>query len=351
MDYNALAQIIGQNPTPIVLTTAQRDALVSPRNGLIIYNSSTDQLNVRIAGAWETIGENDVTTHAALTTGIHGVGAGDVVGTGLTQTLTDKTLTDPTIQGTVGAGTGLTLPALTAGGVITLGANPDLAGFLATNTHELFRALMRETLGFNDASEWIQGSALSSGSGVVAVNTNTIFVVQTGATHASSYGRYVTMRALSGGGNSRLDWNRKLWVAFPIYWESGGNGANLTMRVVIGQNNTIADLAAHGLGMQTNGLNINLVTYGANGALATVSAATSLVTFARVWILIEHDPASADRLYINGVLKATQSTAGDIPSTEPAAPYYIVGSISRSGGVDVGNERFAIGRVALWQEF
>ena len=33
-----------------------------------------------------------------------------------TQTLTAKTLTGPTIQGTVGAGTGLTLPAFTAGG-------------------------------------------------------------------------------------------------------------------------------------------------------------------------------------------------------------------------------------------
>ena len=36
-----------------------------------------------------------------------------------TQTLTSKTLTSPTIQGTVGAGTGLTMPAFTAGGDIT----------------------------------------------------------------------------------------------------------------------------------------------------------------------------------------------------------------------------------------
>jgi hypothetical protein len=34
----------------------------------------------------------------------------------------DKTLTDPTIQGTVSAGTGLTMPAFTAGGDISLGA-------------------------------------------------------------------------------------------------------------------------------------------------------------------------------------------------------------------------------------
>ena len=35
-----------------------------------------------------------------------------------TQTLTGKTLTSPTVQGTVGAGTGLTLPAFTAGGTV-----------------------------------------------------------------------------------------------------------------------------------------------------------------------------------------------------------------------------------------
>lgn len=65
----------------------------------------------------------DIAVHAALATGIHGVGSGTVVGTDLTQTLTAKTLTSPVIQGTVGAGTGLTMPAFIAGGDITLGAN------------------------------------------------------------------------------------------------------------------------------------------------------------------------------------------------------------------------------------
>jgi hypothetical protein len=39
-----------------------------------------------------------VNTHNALTTGVHGVGAGSVAGTTLTQTLTNKTLTAPTIS-------------------------------------------------------------------------------------------------------------------------------------------------------------------------------------------------------------------------------------------------------------
>lgn len=65
----------------------------------------------------------DIAVHAALTTGVHGVGSSTIVGTDLTQTLTAKTLTSPTIQGTVLAGTGLTMPAFIAGGDISLGAN------------------------------------------------------------------------------------------------------------------------------------------------------------------------------------------------------------------------------------
>jgi len=64
----------------------------------------------------------DIATHAILTTGVHGVGAGAIVGTTLSQTLTNKTLTSPAINGTVTT-TGLTLPAFTAGGDISMGAN------------------------------------------------------------------------------------------------------------------------------------------------------------------------------------------------------------------------------------
>jgi len=43
---------------------------------------------------------SDLTTHGTATTGVHGVGAGSVVGTTSTQTLTNKTLSSPTITGT-----------------------------------------------------------------------------------------------------------------------------------------------------------------------------------------------------------------------------------------------------------
>jgi hypothetical protein len=34
------------------MTTTQRDAIGSPANGLVIYNTTTDKLQVRAAGSW-----------------------------------------------------------------------------------------------------------------------------------------------------------------------------------------------------------------------------------------------------------------------------------------------------------
>jgi len=73
----------------------------------------------------------DVAAHALLTTGIHGVGAGAIVGTTLAQVLTNKTLTSPTINGTI-ATTGLTLPAFTLSGAVT-GGGQTLLGLGQTS--------------------------------------------------------------------------------------------------------------------------------------------------------------------------------------------------------------------------
>lgn len=35
-----------------LLTTAERDAIVGPADGLIIYNTTMDKLQVRAAGIW-----------------------------------------------------------------------------------------------------------------------------------------------------------------------------------------------------------------------------------------------------------------------------------------------------------
>lgn len=40
---------------PPRMTTTQRDAISSPAEGLIVYNTTTHKLNVRAAAAWEAI--------------------------------------------------------------------------------------------------------------------------------------------------------------------------------------------------------------------------------------------------------------------------------------------------------
>jgi hypothetical protein len=53
---NAAAQLQVDSTTrgflPPRMTTAQRDAIATPPNGLVLYNTSTDKLQVRAAGAW-----------------------------------------------------------------------------------------------------------------------------------------------------------------------------------------------------------------------------------------------------------------------------------------------------------
>jgi len=38
------------------MTTTQRDAIVTPYNGMILYDTTTDLLNIRVGGAWQTTG-------------------------------------------------------------------------------------------------------------------------------------------------------------------------------------------------------------------------------------------------------------------------------------------------------
>lgn len=113
------------------LTTTQRNALTAV-NGMMIYNSTTSQVEVYDNGAWGAQGQLAVNTHAALATGIHGVGAGSIVGTDLTQTLTNKTLTFPEINEAVpliATSTNLNLAASKASYPIN-----RLAGVLATQS-------------------------------------------------------------------------------------------------------------------------------------------------------------------------------------------------------------------------
>ena len=281
-----------------VLTTAQRDALTAA-TGYIIYNSTTTQIENYNGSAW--------------------VATGKVYG--------DATF----------------LPL--AGGTMT-GAI-DFGSQVATNTFELYRALRREMA----LGRWhgTNATQVVSGSGATEITEDEAYA-HTGATHASTAGRYYPTYFPSAANPNGINWGKKFFIAFSVIWR-GVAITNLTIRLQITQATTIGNLTAHGLGMETNGANINLATYGTGGSQQLVSAATNLVDDQRAFILIEHDPASADRLYINGVLGASQSTAANIPSTDPAATYYMFCSVARSGGADIDDEGVRFGNFEWGHEF
>jgi uncharacterized protein YjbI with pentapeptide repeats len=94
-----------------------------------------DVITVKIDGNIDAIFA-DLNTHEALTTGAHGVGSGTIVGTALTQTLTNKTLSGGTLTGSITAD-GLTLVGFTAtlsGQTIT---NPTITGTVTWTTPQL----------------------------------------------------------------------------------------------------------------------------------------------------------------------------------------------------------------------
>ncbi len=97
----------------------------------------------------------DIAVHAALATGVHGVGTGTIVGTALTQTLTSKTLTSPAINGTVTT-TGLTMPAFTGDGNISLGGNK------LTFTDGLLKTGSSYGVAFRDAADQDYGALAAS---------------------------------------------------------------------------------------------------------------------------------------------------------------------------------------------
>lgn len=57
VDASAALQIVSTTKGLALpaMTTAQRDAIAAPIAGLLIYNTTTGKVNVRVAAAWEAI--------------------------------------------------------------------------------------------------------------------------------------------------------------------------------------------------------------------------------------------------------------------------------------------------------
>jgi hypothetical protein len=99
---------------------------------------------------------DEANAHTAASSGLHGV-AGNVVGDSDTQTLTNKTLTSPTVTGTVGGGASYSAPTLTSPSVTgTVGGGasytaPTLTGTVAGGASYTSPTLTSPTLAGNVA--------------------------------------------------------------------------------------------------------------------------------------------------------------------------------------------------------
>jgi hypothetical protein len=156
------------------------------------------------------------TPSSGTLTNCTGLPAAGVVDTAVTltasQTLTNKTLTSPVIQGTVGAGTGLTLPAVTLGGAVT-GNSQNVSGLgtlgcgAITSTGKITQT---GTAGFeiNNGSV-LTGLFYSGGTVLNSITGSTILLQVGGNTSLSAtetainFGGGIT--SISGGTNPSLN--------------------------------------------------------------------------------------------------------------------------------------------------
>jgi len=242
--------------------------------------------------------------HEATTTGIHGVGAGDIVGTTLTQTLTNKTLEAEVLAALLKGVNILHIPT-NAGwtGVVTgSGAVTDFGPF-----HQ----------------DPITGATASSS----ALFHCPIYV----------WGKVGSVQNL-------FPFDKKFHLIFN--YARAGSVATAIARLQIKQVSTEGALAAPGIGLRVENLALYGESYGTE--LGSVDLSTILTSNVGVQIVILHDPSVPKiEWYVNGVLKGTQSTAAKIPTGDSAIPCSLVHSVIN--GATATSVYSLMGQPKIWQ--
>jgi hypothetical protein len=154
--------------------------------------------------------------------------------------------------------------------------------------------------------------------------------LRTGAT-SGSVARLYSTEPISGLSQSQIfniNFGLPLRITFSLTRITAG--ASALGRVQIKQTQADGALAASGLGLQINNYDIFGETYGTS--IDTLNAGT-LVDGQTYKIEIIHYPANRVEWWVNGVLRAAETTAAKIPTGQ--APCYLQASFNNGAAVDL----------------
>lgn len=117
-----LALDYGSPSEEVVLVTAAAGTSLTVTRAYDGTSATSHNAGAAVRHTWTALDGNDSRSHEAATSSVHGVST--IVGTTETQTLTNKTLTNPVINGTVTGGASYTSVALTTPTI----SNPAITG-------------------------------------------------------------------------------------------------------------------------------------------------------------------------------------------------------------------------------
>ncbi|KKN37952.1 hypothetical protein LCGC14_0758390 [marine sediment metagenome] len=232
-----------------VLTTTQRDALTGVE-GMLVFNSTTDQLEEYDGSTWEAVGQVIMTTHEA---------AADVhVSELLAYMLRTGRLFMPSLNAQWNT-------SVANGGTFTLKSL-----YVAANTGAT-------------------GSASSLG-----------FIYMAGTSKAGSNFEYI-------------DWDKKAVITFPIAARQiSGTHTDFVGRVQLKEAGSEGALGAKGIGVEIDVLDLYAESYGVS--LAKTDIGIDLVDYQMVRVTIVHTPGVSIKWYVDDVLKVTETDTDKIPS-------------------------------------
>jgi len=210
-------------------------------------------------------------------------------------------------------------------------------------TADMIARLAKQGNWFNigTASGWTEVT-VNSGN---VIPTPCFLDIYSGSTANSSALAHCRPGFLQGASNEfmRIDWDKDLRIIFNLCLSC--NTATGISRMQLKQVNTIGALAAKGIGIRVDNLDLVGESYGTE--LGEVALTTLTADIAHQIEIVLSAGASI-KWYVDGVLVGTQSTAAKIPSGVSAAYGYLVGSSINGATAACQDSLFSI--LKIWQE-